>query len=350
MSTPLSLRIARLLLVATAAFVLGLVGYIAALSGDPRGAAPWLLLLLLNAAGFAAAAVLLDRDPRKAKLLAVGTAISMAALGAVTGFGAGMLSFPAAGFGALAAWATLLSPPRRPVVLLFIAYLIAGVVTAGPTLFYPVLLPTVLIWPVRLLLFAGLGIVPIYAFLGIAASVVVLAFMDPHVIVIPRPRPLVWALAFGVAVVAGVVAVILLQAVAQLRTDTSSRFELDPLVLAVVFLGGASVAAGILTLRIFPNAASAFALGLGAAALFMTFTYRPAVTCQPNGTSQGLPLAWALSAPFGQSGTSSSGSSGTSGTGGGIGASSTGTFRSGGREAVFRCEGDRLVEYREVAR
>ncbi len=80
----------------------------------------------------------------------------------------------------------------------------------------------------------------------------------------------------------------------------------------------------------------------------MTFTYRPAVTCAPNGTSQGLPLSWAMRAPFEARGFSSSG--GGSSGGGGSGSVSTGTFQSGGREAVFRCDGDRLVEYREVAR
>ena len=349
MATPRSLRIARLLLVAAAAFSVGLTTYILAQSRDPVGAWPWILPILMSAAGFAASALLLERRPRRARLLAIASAIAMGALGTITGFGAGMLSFPAAGVGALAAWAAVLTPPRRPLVIAFLAYLAVGIATIGPALFYPLLLPTILIWPMRLLLFTALSVVPIYLFLGIALSIAALAFVEPRA-VSPRPPALAWALAFGISVIAGVVAVIAFQLVANIRTDTSARFELDQVVLAVVFLGAAFAAAGILTLRMSPGAASVFALGLGAAALFMTFTYRPAVTCERSGTAQGLPLAWALRAPFEQQRamTSSGGSQSISANVGT--ASSTGRFQSGDREVVFRCSGDRLVEYLEVSR
>jgi hypothetical protein len=197
------------------------------------------------------------------------------------------------------------------------------------------------------LLFTPASIVWIHAFLGLAASVALLAFV-PRRAAEPA-RPLVWGLAFGVALTAGVTAVIVFQLIAMVRTDTSARFELDQVVLAIVFLGGAFGALGVVTLRLRPGAPSAVALGLGAALLFMTFTYRPAITCSPNGTGQSLPLSWALRSAFEVRGSSfsSSGSSGTS-VGGGSGDVSTGTFRSGDREAAFRCEGARLVEYHDV--
>jgi uncharacterized membrane protein len=89
-----------------------------------------------------------------------------------------MLSFPAAGIGALAAWAAVLAPPRRPLVIAFAVYVAIGVATLGPAVAYPLLLPTVFIWPMRLLLFTATSVVPIYLFLGVAASVVVLAFVE----------------------------------------------------------------------------------------------------------------------------------------------------------------------------
>src|SRR6266511_1308340 len=177
MRPPLSLRIARLLLVAAGAFAAGLLVYIAAASSDPAGAWPWLTLIALNAGGFIAAALRLERDARRAKLLAVASALMTAALGTITGFGAGVLSFPAAGIGALAAWAAVLHPPRRPVVIAFIAYLAIGIATIGPVIAFPLFWATALIWPIRILLFPATGIVPIYALLGLAGSVAVAAFV-----------------------------------------------------------------------------------------------------------------------------------------------------------------------------
>lgn len=350
MKVPRSLRIARLLLFAAGALVVGTVAYIGVASSDPRGAWPWIALLLLNAIGFFLAARSLTRDERRAKLLAVASAIGMAALGTISGFGAGMLSFPAAGIGALGAWATLLYPPRRRMIVAFVVYTAIGLVLVGPgALLFPLLLPTVFIWPARLLLFMPSSIVAIYLFLGIAASMGIAAFVRPRAFA-PRPTALSWALAIGIASIAGASAAILFQLIATARDDTSLRFELDPVVIAVVFAGGALAALGIAALRLRPGIASATALGLGAGILFMTFSYRPAVTCAPNGNSNSLPLSWALRSAFerGQS-YSSSGSSGAS-IGGGSGSVATGRFQSGDREAVFRCDGARLVEYREVPR
>jgi hypothetical protein len=350
MRTPLSLRIARLLLFAAGASAVGLAAYIAAQSRGPLAASPWLALLLLNAVGFFGATLLLEPRPARARLIAVASALALGVLGTITGFGAGMLSFPAAGIGALAAWAAVLTPPRRPLVIAFLLYMAIGIATLGPTLFYPLLLPTVFIWPLRLLLFTAFSVVPMYLLLGVAAGIGLLAMTDRRAFR-PRPTAGTWALVAGISVAAGAAAAVLFQAVALAREDTSARFELDPLVLAAVFIGAASAAAGAALMRIAPGAAAAFALGLGAAALFMTFTYRPAVTCSPNSTAQGLPLAWALRAPFEQQrGMSSSG--GTQSTRANVGGdtTSTGRFQSGDREAVFRCEGGRVVEYREVSR
>lgn len=349
MRTPLSLRIARLLLFAAGASAVGLAAYIAAQSREPVAASPWLALLLVNAGGFFASALLLEPRPARSRLIALASAIALGVLGTVTGFGAGMLSFPAAGIGALAAWAAVLTPPRRPVVIAFIAYVAVGVATLGPALFYPLLLPTVFIWPMRLLLFTAFSVVPMYLFLGVAASIAVLALIDRRAFT-ARPTARAWAVVAGISAACGSAAVLVFQALAHAREDTSARFELEPLVLGIVFVGGASATAGILSLRLRPGGAAALALGLGAAALFMTFTYRPAVTCFTNGTAQGLPLAWALRAPFEQQRGMTSSGSGSTVSAGAPRATSTGGFQSGDREVVFRCEDGRVVEYREVLR
>lgn len=92
MGTPLSLRLARLLLVAAGALTIGTAAYIAVQTSSIAVAAPWLALLILNGTAF------------------IGAAVAMGALGTITGFGAGMLSFPAIGLGALGAWAAFATP------------------------------------------------------------------------------------------------------------------------------------------------------------------------------------------------------------------------------------------------
>lgn len=345
-----SLRIARLLLVAAAGLTAGTAVYIGVQTSDRGAASPWIALLLIDAAGFVGAAALLDRDARRGTTLAVASAIGMAGLGTITGWGAGMLSFPAAGIGALAAWAALLHPPRRPVVVAFALYLAVGLALAAPTfdtaLLYPWTLAFVAVWPVRLLLFPASSAVLIYAALGLAAATAILA--------LARPRPPAPSLTVGgglvvgaIAVLVGVAAVAIFNVYAVARADTSARFELiDPLVLIVVFAGGVASAAGAVALRLRPRPLAALALGLGAAALFMTFTARPAVTCEPNGTSQGIPLAWQLRTVFAGDTTQTYSGGSSSGTGNGDGVS-TGDLRYGDRMLTFRCDGDRLVEYGE---
>lgn len=345
--TPLSLRLARLLLVAAAALTVGTAAYIAVQTSSILVALPWLVLLVLNAAGFVAAAVWLEDQPRRATLLAVGSAIAMGALGTITGWGAGMLSFPAAGFGALGAWAALLHPPRRRMVVAFLAYMAVGLAVSIPTLgaalLYPWTLALVAIWPLRLILLPSTSFFGIYLGLALGASVLLLVAV--------RRRPFtasltlgMWMILGAISVLVGVGAVALFNVYAIARPHTSARFELDGLVLALVFAGGLLVALGLLTLRLWPTAFSAFALGFGAVALFLVFTYRPAATCEPNGFSGGTPLAWELRGS-GAGGMSSSGSSAASPGGSTF---SNGEIRSGDRVATYRCENDRLVEYREV--
>jgi len=352
MATPLSLRIARVLLALAGGLVTGTVVFITAASQDRISAAPWLALLVLDAAGFLAAWRLLPRDPSRAKALAVAAAIGMGALGVITGFGAGMLSFPAASIGVLAAWATLLHPPSRRVTLAFAAYLAIGLavsaITAGAALVSVFTLLFVLLWPSRFLLFPASSLVAIYLLLGLAASVAVVALRGRAERGVMSVRA--WTAAIAVALVAGGVAVALFVAYAQVRVNSSARFELlDPLVLGLVFAGAAAIAFGAMALRS-RGVSGALALGLGAAALFMTFGARPAVTCQTNGTSQGMPLAWSLRAPFEGGSTSYMSSGGSSGAttgsiGGGV---SSGELRFGPHHATYRCEGDRLVEFRET--
>ena len=354
--TPLSLRIARTLLALAGGLVIATIIYITAASQDPIGAAPWLGLLLLDAAGFFGAWWLLGRDPRRAKALAVSAAIGMGALGVVTGFGAGMLSFPAASVGVLAAWAALLHPPTRRIAVAFAAYLAIGValslLTAGASFATVFALLFVLLWPTRLILFPASSAVAIYALLGLAASVAIIALR-------PRAerRPIsarAWIVTLALGVIAGGLAVGMFVAYAEARLSTSARFDLlDPLVLGVVFVGAVAIVFGVSALRSGRGMSGAIALGLGAAALFMTFGARPAVTCQRNGTSQGTPLAWSLRAAFegGSTGTYSGGSSGSGGGVGGGGPSVTsGELRFGPHVATYRCEDDRLVEFREVER
>jgi hypothetical protein len=355
MATPLSLRVARSLLALAGGLALATVLFITAASQDRIGAAPWLLLLLLTSAGFFAAALLLSRQPYRAKALAVAAATAMGALGVITGFGAGLLSFPAAAVGVLAAWAALLHPPTRRIVVAFALYLAIGVVasvlTAGPALISVFTLIFVLLWPGRLVLIPAASFTSIFVLLGLAISFAVYALVGRRAV--PRAVPVQWWVAtIVVGIAAGVAAVGLFVAYANARPETSARFDLvDPLVLAVVFGGGLAAISGGICVFLWRRPLAALALGLGVAALFMTFGARPAVACMRNGTSNGTPLAWSLRAPFegGSTAYTSSGGGTSGGTTGSIGGGvSSGELRFGPHHATYRCEGDRLVEFRET--
>lgn len=351
MNTPTSLRIARILLFIAAGFAAAPPLVILQMSQEPLGALPYLALFVLTALGFVIAGRELGTRPGRAKLLAVAAATSMAAVGTIAGWSLGMITFPGAAIGVLGAWAALLHPPRRGVVVAFVLYLAVGVFSAvarGTDFAFMWAIPTLFIWPVWLLVTPSFSILAIYGAIAVAAVLAVRAFVRPRVF--DAARPARWVpLAAGLGLLAGIAAVMAFVGWAYARPETSARFELEPLVLALVFAGGLLLAAGIVTLRLSPSWLTAVGIGLGATLLFLTFTYRPAVSCSASGSAQGLPLSWALTS-FGSQSMGSSGSSGTIGPiGPGSGASTqSGEFRSGDRSATFRCEGAEVVDYREV--
>ncbi len=360
MGTPVSLRLARLLLVAAGALTIGTTAYIAVQTSSIGAAAPWLALLILNGGAFVGAALLLGQDPRRARILAVGAAVAMGALGTITGWGAGMLSFPAIALGALGAWATFATtgpsdtgdghpPSRRRVLIGFLVYVAIGLALAIPTmgaaLLYPWTLAFVLIWPIRVLLLPTGSVIGLYVVLAIGVSLLLLALVRRRTFTATLTLGL-WMTLGAIAVLAGVAAVALFNVYAIARPDTSARFELDGLVLAIVFVGGLLSALGILTLRLRPSTFTAFAIGFGVVALFLVFTYQPAVTCRVNGSGSAAPLAWELRGVSGW--TTWSGGSGSATAPSSGPSVSTGEIRRGDRVATYRCEGDRLVEYRET--
>ncbi len=366
MATPLSLRLARLLLVAAGALTVGTAAYIEAQTQSVATAAPWLLLLVVNGSAFVVAAVLLGRDAPRGKELAVGAAITMGALGTLTGMGAGMLGFPAMALGVLGAWAALAvraspsdataePPSGRPVLVAvlvaFLVYLAIGLALSLPTLgialLYPWTLALVVIWPIRLLLFpAAASFLGIYVVLAVGISVLLLVLAHRRAFV-PDLTLGLWMTLGVISVLIGVAAIALFNVYAIVRANTSARFELDGLVLLIVFAGGLLTALGILSLRLRPGSFGAFALGFGAVALFLVFTHQPAVTCRENGGGTSVPLSWELRGVAGPS-TWTSGSGSVTATAPGGQSVSTGELRRGDRVATYRCEGDRLVDYSEV--
>lgn len=307
-------------------------------------AAPLLALFVLAGVAFAAAAARLEPDPRLGKALAIAAALVLTGMGVLAGFGAGDVTFPAAGLGALAAWAALLHPPRRAGALAFAAYVAVGLVMTGPrlgvALAYPWQLATIFIWPVSALLQTGTaGFLLIYAPVGLGVAALVALFVrrmpgraEPAEPTVGGCGLLVTTLFLG-----GTTAIAVFIAMAYLRTDTSLRFELAGSVLALLFIGGALAGFGAASSLFTRSLGSGLALGIGVTVLFFVFTYRPAVTCSRGGVSEGMPLAWALS---GVSGPQES-------RGGGTGSAMTGTTVMGGRVLEYRCEPDRVVEYRE---
>lgn len=341
--TPLSLRIARLLLAAAAAGAVGCIAVIASRSGDVRGALPLLALFLFSAVAFAGGLLSLERDPQRGRLLAAAGAFVLSGVGVLAGFGAGDVTFPAAGLGVLAAWAALLHPPRRPTAIAFLAYVAVGLALTlprlGVALAYPWQLATVFIWPMQALLRVGPAII-LLLYVPIAVGVV-FAIVAALPQTRERPARIGPAALFVVALalIGGGATVAIFVGLAYASPGTSLRFELDPLVLASLFIAGALAAGGGLMLRLWRTALSAIALGLGATMLFFLFTYSPAVTCLRGGTSTSIPLAWTLRGAA---------SGPVEGSGGGMnGGAMTGRLTMGDRSFEYRCEQDRVVEYRE---
>lgn len=342
---PVSLRIARTLLYLAAGFSFAPPFMILALSREPAAAAPYAVLFFATGVAFIVAARDLAERRRRARLLAVSGAFALAALGTITGFSLGLVTLPGAAVGVLAAWATFLAPPRRVTVAAFVAYIAMGIAVAAARggIGYIWAIPTVLIWPIWLMLAPTFSVLPIYAAVAVAVILALRALTPLRPFDATRGTVRV-PLASAAALFLGVVAVVAFIGWAYARPDTSARFELTPLMVAVVFAAGALAGAGLVLVR--SSALGAISLGIGATALFLAFTYGPAVACRPQGQSQRTPLEWVLTSSGG-------GSQGGSGTSGSIGAAgdrtvTSGEFTSGDRRAVYRCDGATVVEYREV--
>lgn len=340
MRTPLSLRVARLLLIGAAAASLGVIAYVVNASSEPRRAAPWLALHVLVALAFIGAAARVGRDPRQGRLLALAGALGLGGLGVLEGWGAGNVSLPAAALGVLAAWAAALAPPSRALVIAFVAYVVVGLVVSGPQLRTAVAFPwlgaSVLLWPWTLFFRSpALASVPIFGSLGASLALLVLAaaragHRDAERAVPARlglRRTLFGALVGGVAVVAIHVGLALA------RPETSARFELELLPLAILFGAGAALGIGLATLRAARPLASG-ALALGGAVVLYALAGGPAVECRAGGMSTRAGPWWLPS----------SGQVMSSG-GGGPGGQS-GEIRRDDLVVRFRCEGSTVTEFR----
>lgn len=335
--TPLSLRIARLALAGAAAAATGCLVYILAIS---RTVSTPLAGFALAAALFVLAARSLAADSRRGRLLAVGGGLVLGGVGVLAAFGAGNLTLPAAALGVLAAWAAVLHPPRRPFVLAFALYVAIGIVILagrGPQIAaFPWLLASALLWPWTSLMFvAGSSALPIYASIGAGVALAVAAFTTPQ----RRPvglLPLAVALGVGVLSVAGWVAD------AQMRVNTSRRFELEVVPLAIVFCAGALLAFGAIALRrsYAPGIAS---LVVGATLAALVLTSRPVVECTRGGTATSGGPWWVQSA-----GTTSSGSGTSSGriSAGGSQGIATGRIERGDLLITYACSGSEVTELR----
>src|SRR5256886_9392376 len=157
----------------------------------------------------------------------------MTALAIVTGFGAGDVSFPAGGIGVLAAWSAWLHPPRRKVVVRFVAYVAVGLLVAAfrtrGFFLAPFIVGDVLLWPATLLFLSPtLFGLPIFAGLGIALALGAYAFRQA----LPLSRPV---LALAAAAAAGALAVGVGVALAFASPNSRARFELVPARLARTF-------------------------------------------------------------------------------------------------------------------
>ena len=330
MATPPSLRIARLLLFAAAACAFAVPVFIGARAAF---VSPVLLLFGAPIALFVAAHQTIASDSMRARTFALAGASAMTALAILTGFGAGDVSFPAAGIGILAAWSAWLHPPRRKVVVLFVAYVAVGLVVAAfrtrGFVLAPFIVGDVLLWPATLLFLSpALFGLPIFAGLGIALALGAYAFRQA----LPLSRP---AVALAAAAAAGALAIGVVVALAFASPNSSARFELVPAGLAGIFAAAFASVLGLLAMRRSPLLAG---LGIAAGTMILTLaSVSPAsVSCQQHGysTSSG---PWWLGPP---------GSMSASGGGGG----STGTFggaivRGDGTTIRFTCNGSTLSEF-----
>jgi hypothetical protein len=333
-ATPRSLRIARLLLVGAAA---ASAGCVAVILSRAAGISPYLAFFVIAGVLFFLAARALEHDPSGGRLLATAAAFTLAAIGVLAGFGAGDITFPAAGLGVLAAWAAWLQPPRRRVTLAFAAYVAAGVVATFPrfliALAYPWTLATLFLWPWTSLLAFGpfLGSVLIYGSFAVALAIVA-AYVARR---LPRERAMPTPRLIAVATLAGAVALGAFVAIANVRTNTSARFELEPVALATVFVAATIAAFGVLRLRSAPALAT-IACGIGGVVLLFAFLSRPTVECGP-GSASTAPGPWWSSWRGGS--VSSTGSVGPDG-------SASGTIRRDDGSVIrYSCSGAIVVSF-----
>jgi hypothetical protein len=328
-TTP-SLRIARLLLFAAAACAFAVPVFIGARAAF---VSPVLLLFGAPIALFIAAHQTIASDSKRGRTFALAGASAVTALAILTGFGAGDVSFPAAGIGVLAAWSTWLHPPRRRVVVMFLAYIAVGLVVAAfrtrGFFLAPFIVGDVLLWPATLLFLSpALFGLPIFVGLGIALALGAYAFRQA----LPLTRPV---LAIAAATGAGALAVGLVVALAFASPNSSARFELVPAGLAGTFAAAFAFVLGLLAMKRSPVLAG---LGIAAGTTILTLaSLSPAtVSCQQNGysTSSG---PWWLGPPGSMS--ASGGGGGSSGTFGGA------IVRGDGTTIRFTCNGSSLSEF-----
>jgi hypothetical protein len=294
---------------------------------------PLLVLFGAPIALYVAAHQTIASDPARARTFALAAAAALTALAILTGFGAGDVSFPAAGVGVLAAWSTWLHPPRRTAVLLFVAYVAVGLVVATVRtrgfFLVPFVVGDVFLWPATLLFLSpALFGLPIFAGLGTALALAAYALRQA----LPLAPP---TRAVAAAAAASALAVALIVALAFASPNSSARFELVPLGLAGIFVAAFATVLGLLAMRRSPLVAG---LGIAAGTTILTLASfsQASVSCQQNGysTSAG---PWWLGSP---------GSLNVSGGGGGNSASSGGAIvRGDGTTIRFSCTGSTLSEF-----
>ncbi len=327
------LRAARLLLVGSAAAAIGSIVFIMS-----RAEAPSPLLFAFTGAAvlLAGAAITLEPDPRRGRLLAAAGALALGGAGTLAGFGAGEVTFPAAALGVLAAWSAATYRSPRWVALAFAAYLAVGLaLTAGrlqALAASPFLLPSVVLWPLSAAFFVpGIGgLFAIYAALGLAVALAFAAYARPTAFAAP-PK---WRSVARDALVAGLAFVAFEAALALARPSTSARDELVPLAVAAMFAAAAILALGVRLLRAgVPGGLAATVLG--ATAVLYVVTARPTVECTTNGAASGSGPWWL---PYG-------GGVRSSGSGSSDGGASGRIERDDGVTITYRCDERTLVEF-----
>lgn len=334
MRPPLSLRIARLLLVAAAAAA---IGCIAVIASRASALSPWLAFFVAAAVLYALAASSLERDAVGGRLLAVAGALTFCGIAVLAGFGAGDVTFPAAGLAVLASWASFLHPPRRGTLLAFLAYVAVGVILLASrgAFFLPFAIGTLFIWPLTVMLgVPALGLAAFFVPFGAALAVVGVYLARRRGAPVRWGRLAVSRRSLVAAASGGAVAVTAFVALALARPSTSARFELEPLPLVVLFAAGACAAFGATSLRASP-ALSIALLTVGAGVLLYAFFARPTVECHRDGVTTN-PGPWWLAT--GGSLRSEGGTRPSGGHGGFI-------RRDDGVVIRYTCEGDRVTTF-----